>query len=234
MKLRPSRQLATIAGLMTAVALVVVTVALFAVERDNGSDYVSSYTPPQVQPVAPLPVAAFLGDSYTAGANAEGAENRYAVRVCRVISMRCTINGQAGTGYVSVGSGQRGEKRFIDRVYDLQRDGVPSLIVVQGGMNDPVSELRDAALRTFGQLRTMYPNARVLVVGPIAAPSLDFNDISGKRDLLSAAANEAGVEFVDPTANGWFADLSLFAEDGVNLNRRGHQEFANGLAAYLQ
>ncbi|MDV7991223.1 SGNH/GDSL hydrolase family protein [Rhodococcus sp. IEGM 1374] len=236
MKLGPSRRLAAVAGLAVLLVVIVMFAGLSAVGRDGGSDYVSSYTPPPTEAATQLPVAAFLGDSYTAGANAEGAENRYAVRVCRAMTFRCTINGQAETGYISDGSGQRGEKRFVDRIFDLQRDGLPSLIVVQGGMNDPGSgvELRIAAVGTYQQIRAMYPDSRVLVFGPVAAPGLSLNDVIAKRDSLKTAAAEVGVEFVDPIGNGWFTDLSLFAKDGVNLNRRGHQELATRLTASLQ
>lgn len=228
-----------------AIGMVVVVVAVLAfagyagvsaVTRENAAaDYVSNYTPPPPQETNPWPVAAFLGDSYTAGTRAGGEQNRYATLVCAAKQWRCVINGQGGTGYTNKGPGTAGETAFLDRVAALGRSGAPAVVVVQGGTNDSgvIPEVQAAATDVFNAIRSTYPDARIVAVGPVLPPAMDAARLTANRDAIAQAATASGVQFVDPIAEQWITDPALYSDDDTHLNRDGYKVYADRLLAAI-
>lgn len=205
--------------------------AVSAATRSSEPDYVSTYTPPPPEESNPWPIAAFLGDSYTAGTSAGGEQNRYASLVCAAKQWRCVINGQGGTGFTNPGPGTAGETAFLGRVEALGRTGAPAVVVVQGGTNDSgdIPAVQAAATEVFTSIRSSYPEARIVAVGPVLPPAMDAARLTANRDAISQAATANGVQFVDPIAEQWITDPTLYSDDDTHLNKDGYQVYADRL-----
>lgn len=95
--------------------------------------------------------------------------------------------------------------------------------------------MRDAVLRTVDEVKAIAANARVLVIGPMwGRPEAPTPDILAAEDAIRAASAGAGVEFVDPIAESWFADRGLRSSDGVHPNDAGQAAIAARLIAALR
>ncbi|MBJ7289896.1 MAG: SGNH/GDSL hydrolase family protein [Williamsia sp.] len=221
--------LAVGAVLLAAVSLIVATLLLDNQTSDQSD---AAEMPSATLPSVNMdPVYAFLGDSYTAGAKAGGLSKSFPRDVCRAKTARCVINGQDGTGFISTGNTLDGVSAYGDRILKLSDRGngdKPSLIVVQGGLSDPgTAAVRTAASRVFAALKTAYPNARVLVVGPVQPRAFDPAVVTANRIAMRAAAADAGLRFLDPIGERWIQDRAMFDADGKHLTASGYQVFAD-------
>lgn len=122
-----------------------------------------------------------------------------------------------------------------------------NLVILAGGRNDILAPtaLHDAVVATLNHVKSIAPQAGMLVVGPIwCRPNPpDFrlelrvrlhlwcDTILAARDVIRSAADGAGVPFIDPIAEDWFAGRNdLVSPRDLELNDAGHQVIAERLA----
>ncbi len=120
-------------------------------------------------------------------------------------------------------------------------------------------EIRADLVKLYAQIRREAPNARIIVVGypPLfpERPAPNYRNLLRAPDqvwmngvaaelnaAIASAAQETGVEFVDPTAafrdhglgtdDSWFNDLRLKGPGMLPINPSSFHPNANGQAAY--
>lgn len=152
------------------------------------------------------PSVLILGDSYTEGYGAEPETKGWAYLVGKPLGWQVTVNGVGGTGYVNAGPQAQGT--YLQRLAGLQGRSF-DLVVLQGGSNDrdtAYPALRDTVTRTVDAVRTQFPSAPVVILGP----STPYGKSDGTRILmqcvLAGYAAQQGVPFLDPIAEDWFVD----------------------------
>jgi lysophospholipase L1-like esterase len=182
---------------------------------------------------------AFLGDSLTVGVGAateEGFPHQTAARLDWPIAV---IDGVSGSGYLAAGGGTP----MPDRAQAVLRTS-PDVVVVLGGNNDTwqgfaPEDVRPVALDLFRELQDGLPDGDVVVVGPFPTSFAGVEADDPMRDAVRAAAEEAGVPFLDPREmlaerladpKAWDQYLSV---DGVHPNADGYALIADALAERL-
>jgi len=191
----------------------------------------ASANPPYTPGPAPAQVnskAAFLGDSYTAGAGA-AVDNGFAQQVATLLCWDGVYFGQGGTGYTNPGQREEGEGVYLQRV-DAVIESRPDVVIVQGSTNDSGGPANTAAAReVFAAIRAGLPNAQIVALGPVAPPKEDPAKVAASRDAVRAATEAEGVTFIDPVAMGWMPGSFNFGEDGIHPNPFGHKLMAENL-----
>lgn len=180
-------------------------------------------TAESAQPVA----VAIIGDSFTACSGMGGCnEANYIVDLAAQLGWTFTSHAVGGTGYLNK---EGGKTTFGERV-DAVIASKPAVVVVQGGGNDVsfLEGLPAAAIDTLSRLRAGLPEAKIVVVGPVATVASDERWTEA-RDAIQSAATTAGVDlFIDPIAERWFMDdnEALIGTDGVHPTDEGHDYIA--------
>ena len=105
------------------------------------------------------------------------------------------------------------------------------LVVFFGSRYDiaAAGDVQAAATAAFEAVRAASPDVSLVVIGP-AWPDGDAPGyIVTNRDAVAAAAGAFGAVFVDPLAEGWFADTAaaLMDPDGVRPTAEGHRYLAD-------
>jgi acyl-CoA thioesterase-1 len=177
------------------------------------------------------PLAAFLGDSYTAGAGASSPAKAFPALVAGKEEWRSIVVGCGGSGYVNNGTCHQ---NYTVRVADVvKRD--PSIVVVSGGRNDvdfPTDQISANAVAVFGELKSKLPDAKIYVTSPVwdddAAPA----KLAEVQAAIRASAEKAGATYVDigQPLTGKAADMIA---DGVHPNDTGHGALADAIASAL-
>jgi hypothetical protein len=112
------------------------------------------------------------------------------------------------------------------------------LVVFFGSRFDIASagDVEAAATEAFAAVRAASPDASLVVIGP-AWPDADAPGyIVTNRDAVAAAAGPFGAVFVDPLAEGWFADTAaaLIDPDGVHPTPEGHRYLADRIGPVVE
>lgn len=183
---------------------------------------------PQPEPTATSPERlAVLGDSYSRGTELGGLEEQgWPAIVAGNLNASLNLQAVGGTGYVS--EGDEGGT-FQQRARDLV-DGGGDLVLVFGSRNDSFAAptvLEQNVSTTLDYLTESLPDAQVVAIGP-AWPA-DFppgGDPEAARAAVEAGAENVGVPFIDPVAEGWLDDPTLIGEDEVHPTDEGHEEIA--------
>ncbi|MCZ2838578.1 SGNH/GDSL hydrolase family protein [Modestobacter sp. VKM Ac-2985] len=173
-----------------------------------------------------------LGDSYTVD-SAEGAG--YVPLVSEAMGWATVLEAEDGTGYLAGGLAAD-PAPYRERLDDVVA-GQPDLVLVQGSTNDvghPVAELRAAADHLYAALAARLPDARVVVLGPVAPPGVDPAGVGAVRDVLLEAAGSAGLTFIDPIAEGWLSPADGLFADPVHPNGAGYERMGTELAEALR
>jgi acyl-CoA thioesterase-1 len=225
-----------ITAICAAVAVVLLLLGLFAKQQEVRAANVAAaeaYTPAPVATAppsaasAPATAAVILGDSYTAAES-----GGYAGRLAGLMGWDATIMGQGGTGYVNPGQAEEGDSAYPDRIPDVIA-AAPEFVLVQGSTNDgDGSGLAEAADSVFSQLREGLPEATIVAVGPVAAPSIPRDKLDVARTTLAEVAAAYSVQFIDPVEEGWLSDPALYS-DGVHPSFEGHSQLAELIAEAL-
>ncbi|WP_077100161.1 Rv0518 family GDSL lipase [Mycobacterium terramassiliense] len=201
--------------------------------------------PVRARPYEPLTVdsrlnhVAVVGDSYTTGTDEGGlGPNSWTALAWHALAQRgvriaadVAAEGRAGYGV----PGDHGSI-FEDLTARAVRPG-DALVVFFGSRNDQGVDpalVGEKARDAFNLARRFAPSARFLVIGP-PWPTADVPEsILRIRDVLNAAAREAGAAFVDPLGDRWFVDRpDLIGPDGVHPNDAGHQYLADKIAPLI-
>lgn len=188
----------------------------------------------------------FLGDSYTAGANATDPMQAFPYTVGRLLDAEVYNAGIAGTGYVSAG----GTAVFGDstRLAKLVT-AAPDWIVVTGSINDQSATptaVSAAATALYASLATSLPNTRLIVVGvqPNPAMAATGNNVANNAALKVAAQAASNVQaFLDPYLEGWITGTGkvgtttgdgnsdvMISSDGIHPSQAGHDLYARRIA----
>jgi lysophospholipase L1-like esterase len=177
----------------------------------------------------------FVGDSWTKGAGA--TERRgYAVLTGERLGGSYSVLGVGGSGYTRRGPGESGST-FGERIDAAVATGA-DVIVVQGSLNErrgTLTDLEPAAVETLTRLRAeAAPDTGVLVIGASYNPGTPDATIDRINRAIEAAADQAGIPFVDPAAERWIdpVDPGLWA-DPIHPNDAGHLLVAEHVARLL-
>ncbi|MGV9802481.1 Rv0518 family GDSL lipase [Mycobacterium sp. NPDC003449] len=182
---------------------------------------------------------AVIGDSYTTGTDLGGLGPRGWTTLAwqnlagHGVKVVADVGAEGGAGYVV-----RGNRGGIFR--DLVARTVKpddSLIVFYGSRNDKDADPLAIALMSRDALalaRQMAPSAKILVIGP---PWINANvppNMFRMRDILRDTARDAGAEFFDPLAAGWFFDRpDLIGTDQIHPTDAGHAYMADKIAPLI-
>lgn len=187
----------------------------------------------------------YIGDSLTNGTSQDsGLGARFPAIISRRLLVPARILASNGSGYVQVGPAA-GAQTFPGQARSVQPD--TSLVLILGSRNDmhseeDIDEIPERALTTYERVKDRAPNARLLVVGPPWINDSPSAEILAVRDQVRAAAEQAGVDFLDPIREGWFAEPQgvlddgrsrLIAQDRIHPNDDGHEYLADRLLPYV-
>lgn len=128
------------------------------------------------------------------------------------------VNAQGGTAYTNAGQVAENEATFPDRTVAAVANS-PQVVIVQGSTNDASADeddLRRAALRTYNEVRTSAPSARLVVVGVTAAPAIDVRALQRVNETLSAAVAAVGTDSIDPIAENWLGNADHYNGDRIH------------------
>ncbi|WP_164701582.1 SGNH/GDSL hydrolase family protein [Modestobacter sp. KNN46-3] len=187
-----------------------------------------SPTPMTPAPAAATEVLAVYGDGYALG-NEQGGLGvaGWPALVAAGSGMTLTLHAAPQAGYVSVGSTGQNYPGLAETgpvpdaavtlVVGSRNDRSADAATVQANAQEIISDLRAAATSTA-----------IVIVGPIWTDDDAPADILAVRDAVEAAATAAGVTFVDPIAEGWFAEpTGLISFDGISPTDAGHAHLAD-------
>lgn len=100
--------------------------------------------------------------------------------------------------------------------------------------NAAAPEVQAAAEAAFAAARAASPEAELLAAGPswptIPAP----NYVLTNRDAVSAAAETAGIPFVDPLAQTWLTGAGLTGPDGETPTDAGQRYLADQIRPLVE
>lgn len=197
---------------------------------------------PTAAVVAPVrarrPRCAFLGDSYTAGANSVANPQLLATLTGRAMNWEIARMGQGGTGYVKTNGSLEafGGTTRMARLASFD----PEWAIILGSINDDdqsSSAVGAAAAACYAAIATQSPRTRIIVVGPQVLVSATPAGRLANRDAIKAAAAAAPnvVAFRDPIAEAWItsSDTSLIDVDNTHPTVAGHAVWASKLTRSL-
>lgn len=222
-----------LAALAAATAAVI---ALWSVALQNPgrADTAGTALPTPTTTTEP-PVVAVIGDSYTGGSDegGYGAAN-WTQRVAAALAdegtpVTLSVAVEGGAGYVAEGV----EGGTFGELVPEAVAPTAEVVIVFGSRNDS-GDISDAAAATLAAVRAAAPTATLLVIGPPWVDDDPTANVVASRDALAAAAADLGATFVDPLAEGWFADGALIGEDGVHPTDEGHAYMAELILPHLR
>jgi hypothetical protein len=189
----------------------------------------------------PGPVAAWIGDAYTAGAGATGATGE-GIATSSALNWQTDMDAEVDTGFVNNGHAADPKNRSIpDR---LRHDAAafspppPSVVVLDAGRSDrgvPPGKVRRAVLKSFMLLAKGFPTSAIVVIAPFRMNSKPTSYLAVRR-LEKQLTKRRGWAFVDPIAEGWIGRVSarLVRRGGVYPNPRGYRYIVAHLAPAIQ
>lgn len=174
-----------------------------------------------------------FGDSYTEGNGADGPDSTFARVAAGQLDWPVETDGKGGTGYLN--RGPNGEESFAQRIQNLETSSPPNIVLIQGGLNDaPESgDLTVAAQEVIGLMRARFPEAQVILLGPVD-PAPPYPNLARVVEALRTAAANEQVPFID--ASGWITPEGVeqySAGDGLHVNQAGHDYIGTRLAEAL-
>lgn len=225
-----------------AIALVAVAgivIAAFLGSASAAGGKVPRYTPPADATLptipAPMPLAVFIGDSYTQGVGGGGVQ--WPALLGEAHGWDVDNLGLGGTGYIRAsdvnGCGRPYCGNYGETIDEIV--GSPTYIVVSGGRNDfglPTADIAAAADALFGELRTRYPHAEIFAISPWFDDDPPPSDPAEFTQAIQTAAQGHDVIFLD-AGQPLFGRPDLVAEDGLHPNAAGYQALAAAVAAVL-
>ncbi|WP_162465176.1 MULTISPECIES: SGNH/GDSL hydrolase family protein [unclassified Mycolicibacterium] len=179
------------------------------------------------------PTLLVVGDSF-AGGTGDPTFRTYPYLLGDLLGWNLTVDAQGGTGFVNAtGNGKSRGVPFIDR---LARDGQlynVDYVLIDGGRNDlglPPVDVIPAADEYIKKVRATWPQAKIILILPSYVSAEEASNYSAVSAGLRRTAEEVDAHVIDPVAEGWYRgkDLApLFWKDGIHLNAKGNEYYAN-------
>jgi lysophospholipase L1-like esterase len=181
------------------------------------------------------PRALFFGDSYFVGGGCSPDRTADMAWLAGVeLGYRPVVRGAGGTGFVQANPDYDLPAylaQIQDGALDVQH---PRLVVIQGGSNDlsqPVDQVRKNAGKVLKIARAKYPQARLVLVGPMDTYG-GYADSIPVRNALRTVSKRLHVPFID--AMKWTAGRDdLLCSDYVHPTYEGHVYLGHLLAQAL-
>ena len=246
------RSVSVLSALWIAVAVLVAACAGHALPRQQAQTVAPS-APATTQTPSRTPAdalqAVVIGDESASSTRSGGFGSKNWTAILQRLAGQSGINvyisnfSRAGAGYTATLPGIPTFGEQVARGVNPETN----LVILTGGGNDILAPtaLHDAAVATLNHVKSIAPQAGMLVVGPIwcrpAPPDFRLevrvrlrlwcDVILAARNVIRGAADEAGVPFIDPITEDWFAGRNdLVSPRDLELNNAGHQVIAEHLA----
>lgn len=229
-----------IIGLLAVLAATMVVLAMQHVDSSRAAAGATARPAPTFASDDQRPIAAFLGDSYTAGTGASPVSKRWTTLLAGQMGWQERNEGAGGTGYVVTasesGCGQSFCDNYLGRVGDVVKDA-PDIIVVAGGQNDfakyqtDPDAVRKNIGKVFDQLHEKLPNAKIIAVGP-STTSAVAPQVTGLDQAVRESAAKVGAQYIsliEPNV----VDPAWVTSDGGHVNNDGHAAIAKRIADAL-
>ena len=249
MKAASARHRLPVAGLVVAVALAVVAVALGVwrpwVPVPSSAPVGAAETGQEAASITPVPLllpehptVLVFGDSWTYGSAATDPALGYAYQLADLIDGETIVNGVRGSGYLKPGLDG---PAFGERIAALDPTLAPDLIILQGSINDRAqgqAGYREAVTAAWDAMATKYPEATVVILGP-APHELPVGVETARIDSdLGELAAARGWWYISPVAQNWISEQNYLSVIDVEVGRKhpstdGHRYLAERLAAAL-
>ncbi|HEU5160555.1 MAG TPA: SGNH/GDSL hydrolase family protein [Streptosporangiaceae bacterium] len=190
------------------------------------------------------PIVMFLGDSYTTGGTKTRPERAYAADAARELGWQVIIGGLGGTGFVAPGATHEPFDALFERQLAWRPE--PDMIIVAGGHNDRTyapARVAAAAEALLAKIRQLWPDSRVLLVGPMWGNGAPDPAVLEIRDALGVVARTLKIPFIDPLGGRWITGdraghvgnaVRYIEPDGVHPNAEGHRYLATRLVGELR
>lgn len=221
------------------VAVLLAIVGLLAFTGYRWSEEQTTHLAPLPTPASEPPiggdpdkqtVVVVIGDSYTGGSDMNSGPTWPNLLATQHHWMLFN-QGVGGSGYLAPGIDQPFSAR-IDQLGQYAAD----LVILAGGLNDvhayPLAQITAEAERDIKAAEAAAPSADVMVFSPFSnGPPTP--ELLALRDGLRAAAQRAGVPYLDVTGFLTAPDAGLIGSDGVHPTDEGHHELAARIGAAL-
>ncbi len=160
---------------------------------------------------APAPVKVLMfGDSYTYGVGATYPRGSIVYRIGDILGVDAIVgSGYGGSGYLNPGPSPF--RTFGTRINDTTVFGAQDLVIVSGGINDKtLGEADPAALQAavtsfWTSLKALHPNALLVCVGPLVAPSLSTGATTANaiKAGFNAVYDASRMLYISPYDEAW-------------------------------
>ncbi|PMC04171.1 hypothetical protein CJ226_09200 [Microbacterium sp. UMB0228] len=199
-------------------ALVVAGAAVYVIREDRIAaaecDLVASLDAATAAPIGTGESVTIIGDSYTQGFGLDDPRTSW---VSYLPDRRATVSASSGAGFTRDGLCDSPSLSELT-------ESASGPLILQGGLNDVGGDMK-ALERTIDDL--LSGNDVLVLVGPTRAPAFDADEIADVVEVLSEAAKEHGVPYLDAT------EWDLPFSDGIHLTADGHAEFGGHVASSL-
>ena len=233
---------------LVGIGAVVAIVALVVGSPRPGPDVSAApYTPPPLTKQAadqlfPLTLPArgervtFFGDSWTSGSSAAPGYG-YAHVTGAALGADTVVLGRVSTGYVN--PGQTGAGTYLTRINNLPVDPATKLLVLQGGLNDSGQTEKGyfaAVEKTIAAAEVKFPNAEIVLLGPIPAKMESLPSLRKVDRALASATEDAGVHYISPIRDEWITSVNvadIINPQTLHPTTDGHAQLSQRLLSAL-
>jgi hypothetical protein len=148
-----------------------------------------------------------------------------------------------GAGYVDPGPGPGGTgQRFLRQAIFQANPALVTGVVLAGSVNDQTVDpdlYRSIALQTHLHVQNVYPNAKLMTVGPFwAGPNPVPAEVLRLRDILLETmwTYDWKYPLIDPIKENWFPPnrLDLLAADQFHPNLAGQTVIYNKMLPHMR
>lgn len=149
-----------------------------------------------------------FGDSWTEGVAAQPTTQGFAYQVGRALNVETVVAGVGGTGYVN--PGPNGDGDYPRRMTRAASDPAVTLLLLQGGTYDveKPAGVGDAVRETIANAHTKFPNAQIVVIGPIPI-NPDSSGYARMSSNIGYEAGQGGAYFISPVVRKWINDQTF-------------------------
>jgi lysophospholipase L1-like esterase len=148
--------------------------------------------------------------------------------------VQVTNAAENGSGYLVAGEYGHTFSTEVQAAVNPDAD----VVVFFGSDNDmgaDPQELKEAAASTFATASSLAPRAVLVAVGPLSGSEEPDPALAAVRDAAASAAQDMGVQFVDPIAGQWISSRAdvLLGPDGEHPSASGHELLRDNMKRIL-